>query len=70
MKKVKYQVVFGQWLCDMAERDDKLMAITPAMCEGSGMVDYAKRFPDRYFDVAIAEQHAVTIGAGIACEGL
>ena len=70
VKKVKYQDVFGQWLCDMAERDDKLMAITPAMCEGSGMVDYAKRFPDRYFDVAIAEQHAVTLGAGIACEGL
>jgi 1-deoxy-D-xylulose-5-phosphate synthase len=69
-KKPKYQDVFGQWLCDMAERDDKLMAITPAMCEGSGMVDYAKRFPDRFFDVAIAEQHAVTLAAGIACEGL
>jgi 1-deoxy-D-xylulose-5-phosphate synthase len=54
----------------MAELDDKLMAITPAMCEGSGMVDYAKRFPDRFFDVAIAEQHAVTLGAGMACEGL
>jgi 1-deoxy-D-xylulose-5-phosphate synthase len=70
VKKVKYQDVFGQWLCDMAEQDDKLMAITPAMCEGSGMVEYARRFPDRYFDVAIAEQHAVTLGAGIACEGL
>jgi 1-deoxy-D-xylulose-5-phosphate synthase len=69
-KKPKYQDVFGQWLCDMAELDDKLMAITPAMCEGSGMVDYAKRFPDRFFDVAIAEQHAVTLGAGMACEGL
>ncbi|MEE4279992.1 MAG: 1-deoxy-D-xylulose-5-phosphate synthase [Halieaceae bacterium] len=70
VKKPKYQDVFGQWLCDMAERDDKLMAITPAMCEGSGMVDYAKRFPERFFDVAIAEQHAVTLGAGMACEGL
>jgi 1-deoxy-D-xylulose-5-phosphate synthase len=69
-KKPKYQDVFGQWLCDMAELDDKLMAITPAMCEGSGMVDYAQRFPDRFFDVAIAEQHAVTLGAGMACEGL
>jgi 1-deoxy-D-xylulose-5-phosphate synthase len=69
-KKPKYQDVFGQWLCDMAERDDKLMAITPAMCEGSGMVAYARRFPDRFFDVAIAEQHAVTLGAGMACEGL
>lgn len=69
-KKPKYQDVFGQWLCDMAEADDKLMAITPAMCEGSGMVAYAQRFPERYFDVAIAEQHAVTLGAGMACEGL
>ncbi len=70
VKKPKYQDVFGQWLCDMAERDDKLMAITPAMCEGSGMVEYAKRFPERFFDVAIAEQHAVTLGAGMACEGM
>lgn len=69
-KKPKYQDVFGQWLCDMAELDDKLLAITPAMCEGSGMVEYAKRFPDRFFDVAIAEQHAVTLGAGMACEGM
>ena len=69
-KKPKYQDVFGQWLCDMAEQDDKLMAITPAMCEGSGMVEYAQRFPERFFDVAIAEQHAVTLGAGMACEGL
>ena len=69
-KLPKYQDVFGQWLCDMAARDDKLMAITPAMCEGSGMVDYAQRFPERYFDVAIAEQHAVTLAAGMACEGL
>ncbi|MEM9314660.1 MAG: 1-deoxy-D-xylulose-5-phosphate synthase, partial [Pseudomonadota bacterium] len=68
VKKPKYQDVFGQWLCDMAERDEKLMAITPAMCEGSGMVEYAKRFPKRFFDVAIAEQHAVTLGAGMACE--
>lgn len=69
VRKPKYQDVFGQWLCDMAERDDTLMAITPAMCEGSGMVEYAKRFPDRFFDVAIAEQHAVTLAAGMACEG-
>jgi 1-deoxy-D-xylulose-5-phosphate synthase len=69
-KKPKYQDVFGQWLCDMARADNKLMAITPAMCEGSGMVAYAKEFPDRFFDVAIAEQHAVTLGAGMACEGL
>jgi 1-deoxy-D-xylulose-5-phosphate synthase len=69
-KKVKYQDVFGQWLCDMARADDKLVAITPAMCEGSGMVAYAKAFPNRFYDVAIAEQHAVTLGAGMACEGL
>ncbi len=66
----KYQDVFGQWLCDMAAKDDKLVAITPAMREGSGMVQYAKQFPDRYHDVGIAEQHAVTLGAGFACEGL
>jgi 1-deoxy-D-xylulose-5-phosphate synthase len=65
-----YSQVFGQWLCDMAERDDKLVAITPAMREGSGLVEYSKRFPERYFDVAIAEQHAVTFAAGMACEGL
>ena len=65
----KFQDVFGQWLCDMAEQDSRLVGITPAMCEGSGMVDFAERFPDRYYDVAIAEQHAVTLGAGIACEG-
>jgi 1-deoxy-D-xylulose-5-phosphate synthase len=69
-KRPKYQDVFGQWLCDMAERDSKLIAVTPAMCEGSGMVDFAKRFPDRFYDVAIAEQHAVTLAAGMACEGL
>ena len=68
--KPKYQDVFGQWLCDMAEKDERLVGITPAMCEGSGMVDYARRFPDRYYDVAIAEQHAVTLAAGMACDGL
>ena len=65
-----YSQVFGQWLCDMAERDERIVAITPAMREGSGLVDYSRRFPDRYFDVAIAEQHAVTLAAGLACEGL
>jgi 1-deoxy-D-xylulose-5-phosphate synthase len=62
--------VFGQWLCDMAEVDEKLVAITPAMREGSGMVEFHKRFPKRYHDVGIAEQHAVTFAAGLACEGL
>ena len=66
----KYSDVFGQWLCDEAAQDDKLLAITPAMCEGSGMVQFAKQYPERYFDVAIAEQHAVTLAAGMACEGL
>ena len=66
----KYADVFGQWLCDEAAQDDKLLAITPAMCEGSGMVQFAQQFPERYFDVAIAEQHAVTLAAGMACEGL
>ncbi|MDN5416353.1 MAG: 1-deoxy-D-xylulose-5-phosphate synthase [Acinetobacter sp.] len=66
----KYSDVFGQWLCDEAAQDDRLLAITPAMCEGSGMVQFAKQFPERYFDVAIAEQHAVTLAAGMACEGL
>jgi len=64
-----YSQVFGQWLCDMAEQDPKLLAVTPAMREGSGMVEFSKRFPDRYFDVAIAEQHSVTFAAGLACEG-
>ena len=64
-----YSQIFGQWLCDMAERDPLIMGITPAMREGSGLVEYSKRFPDRYFDVAIAEQHAVTFAAGLACEG-
>jgi len=69
-KALKYQDVFGRWLCDMAEKDSRLIGITPAMCEGSGMVEYARRFPDRYHDVAIAEQHAVTLAAGMACDGL
>lgn len=66
----KYSDVFGQWLCDEAAQDQRLLAITPAMCEGSGMVQFAKQFPERFFDVAIAEQHAVTLAAGMACEGL
>ena len=65
-----YSQVFGQWLCDAAALDPRIVAITPAMREGSGMVEYSRRFPDRYFDVAIAEQHAVTFAAGLACEGL
>ena len=69
-KAPKYQDVFGQWLCDMAEADQRLVGITPAMCEGSGMVEFAERFPERFFDVAIAEQHAVTLAAGMACDGL
>ncbi|MDO7398168.1 1-deoxy-D-xylulose-5-phosphate synthase [Acinetobacter baumannii] len=66
----KYSDVFGEWLCDEAAQDERLLAITPAMCEGSGMVKFAKQFPKRFFDVAIAEQHAVTLAAGMACEGL
>ena len=62
--------VFGQWLCDMAAQDGRLVGITPAMREGSGLVEFEKRFPDRYYDVGIAEQHAVTFAAGLACEGL
>jgi 1-deoxy-D-xylulose-5-phosphate synthase len=65
-----YSQIFGKWLCDMAERDPSIVGITPAMREGSGLVEYSKRFPDRYFDVAIAEQHAVTLAAGMAVEGL
>jgi len=65
-----YSQVFGEWLCDMAERDPRIIGITPAMREGSGLVEYSKRFPERYFDVAIAEQHAVTFAAGLATEGL
>jgi 1-deoxy-D-xylulose-5-phosphate synthase len=67
--KPTYTQVFGDWLCDMAERDPRLVAITPAMREGSGMVRYAAQHPNRYFDVGIAEQHAVTFAAGVACEG-
>ena len=66
----KYSDVFGQWLCDEAAQDTRLLAITPAMCEGSGMVKFAQQYPERFFDVAIAEQHAVTLAAGMACEGL
>ncbi|PUE09897.1 1-deoxy-D-xylulose-5-phosphate synthase [Limnohabitans sp. T6-20] len=68
--KTTFTQVFGQWLCDMAEKDQRLVGITPAMREGSGMVDFHRRFPDRYYDVGIAEQHAVTFAAGMACEGL
>src|SRR6202011_1120738 len=65
-----YSQIFGKWLCDMADRDPSIVGITPAMREGSGLVEYSKRFPTRYFDVAIAEQHAVTLAAGMAVEGL
>lgn len=68
--KPTFTQVFGQWLCDMAAHDHRLVGITPAMREGSGMVDFHRQFPDRYHDVGIAEQHAVTFAAGIACEGL
>ena len=68
--KMTYTQVFGEWLCDMAAQDDKLVAITPAMREGSGMVKFEQKFPDRYYDVGIAEQHAVTFAGGMACEGL
>lgn len=68
--KLTFTQVFGDWLCDMAVRDARLVGITPAMREGSGMVEFEKRFPQRYFDVGIAEQHAVTFAAGLACEGL
>lgn len=64
-----YTQVFGSWLCDMAKKDERLLGITPAMREGSGLVEFSERFPDRYFDVAIAEQHAVTLAAGQACQG-
>jgi 1-deoxy-D-xylulose-5-phosphate synthase len=67
--KPTFTQVFGQWLCDMAAADERLVGITPAMREGSGLVEFEKRFPKRYFDVGIAEQHAVTFGAGLACEG-
>lgn len=68
--KPTFTQVFGQWLCDMAEKDSRLIGITPAMREGSGMVEFHQRFPDRYHDVGIAEQHAITFAAGLACEGL
>lgn len=70
IKKPKYQDVFGDWLCDMAAADNKLIGITPAMCDGSGMADFAQRYSSRFHDVAIAEQHAVTLAAGMACDGL
>ncbi len=65
-----YSQVFGEWLCDMAATDARFVGITPAMREGSGMVEFERRFPDRYFDVGIAEQHAITLAAGLACDGL
>ncbi|HUR88383.1 MAG TPA: 1-deoxy-D-xylulose-5-phosphate synthase [Ramlibacter sp.] len=68
--KITFTQVFGQWLCDMAEKDERLVGVTPAMREGSGMVEFEKRFPTRYYDVGIAEQHAVTFAAGLACEGV
>jgi 1-deoxy-D-xylulose-5-phosphate synthase len=68
--KATFTQVFGQWLCDMAAQDPRLVGITPAMREGSGLVEFEKRFPNRYYDVGIAEQHAVTFAAGLACEGL
>lgn len=66
--KLTYSKIFGNWLCDVAEQDKRLVGITPAMREGSGMVEFSERFPDQYYDVAIAEQHAVTFAAGLACE--
>src|SRR5690606_8356557 len=68
--KQTFTQVFGQWLCDMAEKDERLVGITPAMREGSGLVEFHQRFPQRYYDVGIAEQHSVTLAAGLACEGL
>jgi len=68
--KPKFANIFGQWLCDIAERDSRVQGITPAMREGSDLIRFSERFPERYFDVAIAEQHAVTLAAGMACEGL
>jgi 1-deoxy-D-xylulose-5-phosphate synthase len=68
--KMTYTQVFGDWLCDMAAHDEKLVAVTPAMREGSGMVKFEQKFPDRYYDVGIAEQHAITFAGGMACEGL
>ncbi len=68
-KKLSFSNIFGQWMCDMAEQDERLMGITPAMREGSDLVKFSEQYPERYFDVAIAEQHAVTVAAGMACEG-
>lgn len=68
--KTTYTKVFSDWICDIADKDERVMAITPAMREGSGLVEFSKRYPERYFDVAIAEQHAVTLAAGMACEKL
>lgn len=70
VKKLSYSAVFGQWLTYYANQEPRLVAITPAMCEGSAMVEFAKQFPERFYDVGIAEQHAVTVGAGFACEGM
>ncbi len=67
--KPTYTQVFGEWLCDIAAQDERVVGITPAMCEGSGMTEFSGRFPDRYFDVGIAEQHALTFAAGLACDG-
>jgi len=68
--RATYSQVFGQWLCDVAAQDPRMVAVTPAMREGSGMVEFSQRFPSRYFDVGIAEQHSVTFAAGLACEGM
>lgn len=68
--KPSYSNIFGQWICDAAEADERVVGITPAMKEGSDLIEFAQRFPDRYYDVAIAEQHAVTLAAGMACEGM
>jgi len=67
--RLTYTQVFGQWLCDMAGQDERLVGITPAMCEGSGLAEFAQTYPERYFDVGIAEQHALTFAAGLACDG-
>ena len=70
VKKVRYSNIFGRWICDMASRDARLTGITPAMRDGSDLVKFSQQFPERYFDVAIAEQHAVTLAAGMACQGI
>jgi 1-deoxy-D-xylulose-5-phosphate synthase len=67
--KATFTQVFGQWLCDMAAKDKRLVGITPAMCEGSGLAEFSQQYPERYFDVGIAEQHALTFAAGLACDG-